>query len=395
MPTEFVSGLLFLLLPVAAVSGWLAARKKYSKPKGSYVNNVAPEYYKGLRYLINEQPDKAIDVFLKLLEVDNETVEVHLALGNLFRRRGEVDRAIRIHQNLIARPTLSSEQRSQALLELGVDYLRLGLLDRAEVLFEDLLATSYKARAARYLVQIYEDEKDWAKAIKCGKIWQKNSSRVLNKRIAHYFCKQAEAKLGEEDYPAARDLIKQALKEDSNCAHASMIEGQLEMEEDNYKAARKAYKRITRQAPEFVSEVLSPLKVCYRELGKSQKFHEYLHKLPTSQAGINQIIELSEFIEENEGSDEAIRYLVEKAEDLPSIRMLDRLVDLSLLTEEEGQNKNKLDCFKQLTVKLVEVKSSYKCNNCGYRARSIYWQCPACRKWDTVKPIQARQTGNI
>ena len=393
MPTEFVSGLLFLLLPVAAVSGWLAARKKYNKSATSYVDNVAPEYYRGLRYLINEQPDKAIEVFLKLLEVDSETVEVHLALGNLFRRRGEVDRAIRIHQNLIARPTLSNEQRSQALLELGVDYLRSGLLDRAEVLFEGLLTTSYKSRAARYLVQIYEDEKDWDKAIECGRIWQKNSSRVLNKRIAHYLGKKAEEKLAEKDYKSTRELIKLALKEDPNSAHASMIEGQLEMEEGNFKAARKAYKRIGKQAPEFVSEVLNPMKICYQELNKSQKFLEYLHKLPTSQAGINQIIELSDFIEENEGSDSAIRFLVDKAEELPSIRMLDRLVDLSLLTEEEGQNRTKLECFKQLTEKLVEVKTAYKCNNCGYRARSIYWQCPACRKWDTVKPIQANETG--
>jgi len=388
MPTEFVSGLLFLLLPVAAVSGWLTARKKYNKPPASYVDNVAPEYYRGLRYLINEQPDKAIEVFLKLLEVDNETVEVHLALGNLFRRRGEVDRAIRIHQNLIARPTLSNEQRSQALVELGVDYLRSGLLDRAEALFEGLLETSYKSRAARYLVQIYEDEKDWDKAIDCARIWQQDSTRVLNKRIAHYFGKKAEERLDEKDYKSARELIKQALKEDPDSAHASMVEGQLEMEEGNFKAARNAYKRIGKQAPEFVSEVLSPMKVCYRELGKSQKFLEYLHKLPTSQAGINQIIELSDFIEEKEGSEHAIRFLVDKAEELPSIRMLDRLVDLSLLTEEEGQNRIKLECFKRLTEKLVEVKSPYKCNNCGYRARSIYWQCPACRKWDTVKPIQ-------
>ncbi len=393
MPTDFVTGLLFLLLPVAAASGWLAARKKYNASSNSYIDNVAPEYYKGLRYIINEQPDKAIEVFLKLLEVDSETVEVHLALGNLFRRRGEVDRAIRIHQNLIARPTLSSEQRSQALVELGVDYLRSGLLDRAETLFEGLLTTSYKGRAARYLVQIYEDEKDWDRAIECGRIWQQDSSRILNKRIAHYYATKAEEKLEKKDYKSARDLIKQALKEDPDSAHASMVEGRLEMEEGNFKLAVKAFKRISKQAPEFVSEVLNPMKICYREMGKDEKFLTYLHKLPTSQAGVNQIIELSEFIETNEGIDNTIRFLVDKAEEVPSVRMLDRLVDLSLLSDDETYKK-KLECFKRLTEKLVETKIAYQCHHCGYRARSIYWQCPACRKWDTVKPIHTNLSGN-
>ncbi|MEE9354110.1 MAG: lipopolysaccharide assembly protein LapB [Methylococcaceae bacterium] len=385
MPTEFVIGLLCLLLPVAAASGWFAARKNNHK-SSSYIDSVAPEYYRGLRYLINEQPDKAIEVFLKLLEVDGETVEVHLALGNLFRRRGEVDRAIRIHQNLIARPTLSNEQRSQALVELGVDYLRSGLLDRAEALFEDLLETPYKSRAARYLVEIYQDEKDWDKAIKCTRIWQQNSPKKLNNRIAHYYSQKAEELIEENNHTEAREFIKQALAEDPNSAHASIIKGTLEMEEGNYKKAIKAFKRLEKNSPELISEVLNPMKTCYRELGKSDKFLEYLNKLPTSQTGVNQIIELSGIIEDNKGTDDAISFLVDKIEELPSVRMLDRLVDLSLI-EEQGQSRNKLECFKRLTEKLVQVKTAYKCHHCGYQARSLYWQCPGCKYWDTVKPI--------
>ncbi len=389
MPTNFFAGLLFLLLPIAAGTSWWIARKKYRKESGSYVDDVAPEYYKGLRYIINEQPDKAIEVFLKLLEVDSETVEVHLALGNLFRRRGEVDRAIRIHQNLIARPSLSGEQRSQALIELGVDYLRSGLLDRAEVLFEGLLATPYKSRAARYLVEIYEEENDWDKTIECARIWQQNSSEKLNKRIAHYYCEKAEKVFTtDKDEKLVRELIKKSLKEDPGSVHASIIEGQFEMEQGNYNAAIKAFRRIEKQAPEFVSEVLTYMKTCYRELGKSDEFLEYLRKLPATQAGTNQIIELSDFIEENEGGESAIRFLVGKIDQQPSVRMLDRLVDLSLMPEEEQADKSKLKCFKRLTEKLVEVKTACKCNHCGYSARSIYWQCPACKNWDTIKPIQ-------
>lgn len=136
------------------------------------------------------------------------------------------------------------------------------------------------------------------------------------------------------------------------------------------------------------------MKVCYRKLDKSSEFLEYLRKLPASQAGINQIIELSDFIEENEGGESAIRFLVDKIDQQPSVRMLDRLVDLSLLSEQDQTSTNKIQCFKRLTEKLVEVKSACKCNQCGYSARSIYWQCPACKNWDTIKPIQADSIGH-
>ncbi len=387
MPTEFITGLLFLLLPVAAASGWIAGRKKYLKSSTSYVDEVAPEYYKGLRYLINEQPDKAIEVFLRLLEVDKDTVEVHLALGNLFRRRGEVDRAIRIHQNLIARPVLSNEQRAQSLLELGVDYLRSGLLDRAEDFFRGLLDTTYRTRAARYLVEIYEAEMDWDKAMECARIWLHDDTENLNRRIAHYYCHKAEEKFGENDLKTVRQFLKQALKQDPDSVHVSLLEGRLEMEEENYRAAIRAFRRIEKQNPEFIGEVLNDMKRCYRELDRTQDFLEYLHQLPSSETGVNHVIEMSDLIQENEGVESAIRFLVGRIEQLPSAKMLDRLVDLSLLTEDD-HHRSKLKCFKRLTEKLVEVGTTYKCNYCGYNARKLYWQCPGCKHWDTVKPVR-------
>ena len=127
--------LLWLLLPVAALSGWwVASRRSLARSYGRRATDFSSDYFEGLNYLLNEQPDKAIEVFIRMVEVDSETVDTHFALGNLFRRRGEVDRAIRIHQNLIARPTLSREQRTQALFELGADYMRAGVFDRAESL---------------------------------------------------------------------------------------------------------------------------------------------------------------------------------------------------------------------------------------------------------------------
>jgi lipopolysaccharide biosynthesis regulator YciM len=157
-----VQELLLLLLPVAAASGWIAARRSQRQERGKCVNDTSPVYFRGLNHLLNEEPDKAIDAFVEMLEVDSDTVETHLALGNLFRRRGEVERAIRIHQNLIARPALTREQRAQALLELGQDYMRAGLLDRAENLFRELKDTRLHVRQAlKNLLVIYEKERDW------------------------------------------------------------------------------------------------------------------------------------------------------------------------------------------------------------------------------------------
>jgi hypothetical protein len=158
--------LLLLLLPVAVYFGWWLARAIERRSSGKRKRLFSDQYFQGLNYLLNEQPDKAIQVFLELAEVNQETVETHMALGNLFRRRGEVDRAIRFHQNIIAKHGLQPEQRTQALLELGEDYMRAGLLDRAERLFSELIETdAHTPSALRSLLDIYQQEKDWDKAL--------------------------------------------------------------------------------------------------------------------------------------------------------------------------------------------------------------------------------------
>lgn len=386
MPTELASGIFWLLLPVAAASGWFIANRKTQK-KVPCPESIAPEYLKGLRYIINEQPDKAIEVFVKLLEVDNQTVEVHLALGNIFRRRGEVDRAIKIHQNLMARPTLSYEQRSQALLELGVDYLRSGLFDRAEALFYDLLQSPCKSRAAQYLVEIYQDEKDWEKAIDCARAWQQASKEKQHDRIAHFYCQQAEDLMAADEFISAKEKINRALEEDRNSAHAIILSGRLSMIQGEYNSALHSFMQIEKKAPELLNEVLPLVKICYREMGNDDGFQAYLQKIPGSQICVAQIMELARQIENNEGSDNAMRFLVEKVNQTPSIRILDRLIELSLKSERE-LGTEKLQCLKRITEKLVDTKFAYKCHHCGYQARSIYWQCPGCKHWDTVKPIQ-------
>ena len=190
--------LLWLLLPLAAASGWLAARRGVRGTKAQLMPELSSDYFQGLNYLLNEQPDKAIEVFVRMLEVNSDTVETHLALGNLFRRRGEVDRAIHIHQNLIARPTLKPEQRTQALMELGQDYMRAGLLDRAESLFEELVQVdAHTAAALQQLLVIYQQEKDWDRAIQTARRLGVVSGRNMAPVIAQYYCELAARIVGQ------------------------------------------------------------------------------------------------------------------------------------------------------------------------------------------------------
>src|SRR3990167_1046957 len=153
------------------------------------------DYLVGLNFLLNEETDKAVDVFIKMLEVDSDTVETHLAVGKLFRRRGEVDRAIRIHQNLIARPQLEKNYREQSLFELGQDYLSAGMLDRAERVFLELVnAKSHAAQALKILIDIYQQERDWLNAIDMAERYESATRQNMQPVIAHYYCELADRK---------------------------------------------------------------------------------------------------------------------------------------------------------------------------------------------------------
>ena len=375
------------LLPVAGFGGWLYGRRCSNAVGKSNQGSLHPEYFKGLNYVLNEQPDKAIEVFVKMLEVDSETVETHLALGNLFRRRGEVDRAIRIHQNLIARPNLNREQRALALLELGMDYMKSGLLDRAESLFGELVETGlYSVPAFTELLDIYQQEKDWENAIKIARRLELSSSRSLNKNIAQFYCEQACELLIRGQDRGVRDLLKKAINIDANCVRASLIEADFLKAEGKYKQAIRIYKRVEKQDVEFITEVVDPLLECYRQLGKTDEFRSYLHKMVDRHGGITPMIMLTELIAEEDGEEEAMKYFTIELKKRPTVRGVDRLIEYALVPAQ-GKANDDLMTIKDLTGKLLEDRTIYKCNHCGYDVKTLHWQCPGCKNWNTVKPI--------
>ncbi len=377
--------LLFLLLPVAALSGWLIGRRGAPKEREK-CPDFSAEYYRGLNYLLNEQPDKAIEVFVQMLEVDSDTVETHFALGNLFRRRGEVDRAIRIHQNLIARPTLTQHQREQALFELGLDYMRAGLLDRAEALFSELVGDStYMKPALRQLLDIYQQEREWTRAVEVANRLEAIGKGDLRPIVAHFYCEMAEAALKEEDVGQALKWLKQALSEDRNCARASLFEGELYVETGSYKAAVKALRRIEQQDPGYMVEALGPLRHAYCKLGRNDELKVFLARLAEAGDGSTPAIMLSELIRDEEGREPAIEFLTGYLQQHPSARGVARLIELQSVNGVAESCH--LELLGQITNGLLEGKPGYQCHNCGFTAKALHWQCPGCKGWGTVKPI--------
>lgn len=382
--------LLWLLLPVAALSGWVIGRRERTVPGKDEGRGFSSDYFQGINYLLNEEPDKAIEVFTRMVEVDSDTVETHLALGNLFRRRGEVDRAIRIHQNLIARPSLSPSQRGYALLELGEDYMRAGLFDRAESLFNEAVDLDMHAAAAlEHLLDIYQQEKEWEQAVAAGQQLEQRTGRPMGPIIAQFICEQAEDRVGREDIAEARQLIRRALQVDPNSVRASLLLGDLERRQGNYRAALKAYQRIKHQDVEYMPEVLERLIHCYRGLGQTGEAIRYLRRVQQEYRAVSITVALTDLIREQEGDQAAMDFLAGQLRERPSIRGLKRLIELNVSESDPDERRQRdLQVLRELFDALLRERPGYLCRSCGFSGKALHWQCPSCKAWATIKPVK-------
>ena len=322
--------LLLLLLPVAAASGWFAARRSMSKPQDRSASDTSPVYFRGLNHLLNEEPDKAIDAFVEMLEVDSDTLETHLALGNLFRRRGEVERAIRIHQNLIARPALSREQRAQALLELGQDYMRAGLFDRAENLFRELKDTKLHVRAAlTNLLVIYEKERDWASCLEVADQLESLTGNKQHLQKSHYHCELALASRDQGRQNDAVQHLKRARAEFRGCVRADHIQAQFAAATGDHAEAIRVFRQAVEKDMAYLPEVLPELVVIYRQSGELQALRTFLEKTAKEHPGAGAELPLADLIRELEGEQAALDYLSSQLAASPSLALLLRSIELN------------------------------------------------------------------
>src|SRR5688572_20203317 len=311
----------FLFLPLAALSGWVVGRRGGERHSDSQVSKLSTTYFRGLNYLLNEQPDKAIELFLHIAELDKDTFETQVALGHLFRRRGEVDRAIRLHQALVQRSGLSDQQKVQALLALGEDYMRSGLLDRAETVFSDLVALDMAPMALRHLIGIYQSERDWDKAIENARRFEAATGEPMGKLIAQFECELAERQRAAGEVDSAREAVARAYEADANSVRAGMIEGRIELEAGNEAGAIRAFERVARNDPDYLPEILPLLLPCYESAGDGPGARAFLAEMCEHYRGISPVLALTRMVETDEGVPAARAYLARQLKDRKSTRL--------------------------------------------------------------------------
>lgn len=392
MPDLLMLSLLVIAIAIGYFLGRTSTRNRNTSGKSLGIFNQS--YFKGLNQLLNEQPDAAIDTFIEALEVNSDTLETHLALGNLLRRQGEVDRAIRIHQNLLARPGLSSSQQHHAQLELARDYVKAGLFDRAERLFLELVERSAELRQTciEGLIEIYRDEKEWNKAIAAV-------DRLIHRRLskaelarwrraqAHFCCELAEQAMEQSDLFAARRHVRAALNYDRDLVRASLLWAQLEHEQGNNREAIKILRRVPQQDPDYVVEMLPLLVSCYEAQGDYDGLEKALEQLHENYPSNSIILELTERIRLSHGDMAAASYIASALKERPSARGVSRLLDFYIKHSKEKAQDN-LRLLKELIDQIMISKPSYRCEQCGFTGNQLHWLCPSCKSWNTVKAIR-------
>ncbi|THF65771.1 lipopolysaccharide assembly protein LapB [Pseudothauera nasutitermitis] len=378
-----------LALPLFFALGWLAARIDIKQVV--HESRALPRsYLSGLNFLLNEQQDKAIDAFIEAVKIDPHTIELHFALGSLFRRRGETDRAIRMHQNLVDREDLSEDQRLQALGELGQDFLKAGLLDRAESVFVKLRGTRLNDLALRYLLEIYQQEKDWAKAIDIARALPDHESVLWRTEVANFHCELATAALADSRLEEARAQVDAAHALNPRCVRASLILGDVLAAEGEDEAALEAWKRIENQNPVYLALVAERIMEAYRRLGRVEQGHVLLRSWLERHASLDLLDEVFQWELDSRGARPAYDLVREELRRNPTLLGLDKLLEAALISAPAEQ-RGDIELVRQLIHGHTRKVARYRCDACGFKARQFHWRCPACGGWETYPPRRTEE----
>lgn len=391
--------LVFLLLLVAVASGWLFGRRTAQQGEQELNNGPASlPYYRGMNYLVSDQSDAGIESFLQSIDVNHDTIELHISLGNLLRRKGEVDRSIKIHQNLLGRPNLPLQFIHSAHLELARDYIAAGLLDRAERLLQDLAETSrdFRSDALKLLMEIYQLEKDWAKAVTTAQVLRSKSRlkrdsaalASLNLAIAHFHCELAAQDLKKGDIRAARIKLNHAYAIDRQCVRAALLLAELEYQAGHPRKAIKAARRISQYAADFLPESLPTLKACYLQLDDAQAYRQFLSECLEYSRSPVLVLALCREIEAAEGKDAAEAYLSGWLTKHSSLKVLAQLNSYYLQDYAADSKAGEvLYLLQEQLQQLVADMPAWQCGHCGFRGNLLHWLCPGCRQWNTLRPV--------
>jgi len=358
-----------LAFPLFFAFGWLAARIDIRQVV-TESRALPNSYFRGLNYLLNEQPDKAIEAFVEVVKLEPETIDLHFALGGLFRRRGEIDRAIRMHENLLEREGLAEELRLRAMAELGQDYLKAGLLDRAESVFGRLLETPHHRTARRFLLEIYVQERDWEKAIEAAHSLEKDCSRPLNAEIAHFHCEIGMLEAAKGNAELAGQHLQQALKINRQSVRANLMLGDLDAAAGRHEAAIADWRLVEAQSANHMALVLDRMLASYRQLGRLDEGVQWLRALYARHPTQDVFNALYLVVSENQGAEAARQLAREELRRNPSLRTLDRLLEAELV-DATPEQRELLQVEKSLVQQQSQRMMRYQCGSCGFKAKQF------------------------
>lgn len=384
---------MLLIFPLFFGMGWLAARMDIKELLSE--SSALPEsYFQGLKFLLNEQQDKAIEAFIEVVKVDPQTVELHFALGSLFRRRGEVDRALRMHHNLVDRVDLDEDKRQQAIFELAQDYLKAGILDRAESLFSELEGTPHAKQALEFLLELFQKEHDWLKAIEVAQRLTKLTGQSYSKQAAFFYCELASEEIAHGNPVGAQEYLQHALQDYPGSVRATMMQGDIAASEGRHEDAIETWKKIETQDAQYLPLVAERLLNAFRSLNRQADGVALLRGYLLKYHSLDLMNVVFDGVLKNEGSAAAYKLVRDELERNPTLLGLDKLLEARLL-EVSMEHRADVALVKDLIHKRTRNLAAYHCANCGFKARQFYWHCPACHAWDSYSPRRNEEAGML
>ena len=380
--------LLFLLLPVAVLYGWFIGRRESGRRSGFFHLRHRREYVAGVNYLLNDEADKAVDILTRVLPLERDTFDLQISLGVLFRRKGEIDKAVRIHQNLLSLENLSQQQRDEADFALAMDYLSLRVYDRSIPVLQRLLKSpERKKEAAETLIRISEQLREWDRAIMYSeKFRDLLSSPERVKALANYHCELADASAEAGSYETAVEHYRRALEIDPKCFRAIFSEAKLYLAEQDYTAARQTIDLAPEAQPDCVMFCVPVLAACFHKPESSPEYVRILMRwfaVSFSAAVASELVRCL-MSRGNEGGARklAIGYLREN----PNVLMLSRFLELVGKSEADPEVMDTMNYLVSIIEARFDVKDKYCCRSCGYVSKYLFWRCPKCGRWSTVRP---------
>lgn len=387
--------LLFLLLPIAALYGWYMGQRSAKKDQDAINNKFSRDYVTGLNFLLSNQQEKAVDLFLSMLqkqESENQIstesqFEAEITLGNLFRSRGEVDRALRIHQGIENSLHYSFEQKLLAKQQLAKDFMAAGFYDRAENYYITLLdEPEFAVNSLSQLAVIYHKTREWKKAINVAEKRLRIEPEMDKIPLSHYYCEYAQA-VRSDDEKAFLTALQKALSYVPHCARASILLGDFFFEKQEMRTALRYFEAVLEQEPNYISEVLHKIKQCYIALNEQNNFELFLIKANQIKHNSSIDLALAEFIEQKDGVEAAQSRLYQQVRQFPSLMTFHRFIYYQVNEAEEGRGKESLVLLHKMVGDRIKQGFQYRCIHCGYQSYRLSWHCPSCRTWESIKPM--------